>query len=62
MDRDDTISMFKTVAWERAKGALREVAAASGQSVFGSRHDNFEEIDKRVENFIKEFEDDGLHE
>jgi hypothetical protein len=62
MDRDDTISMFKTVAWERAKGSLREVAAASGQSVYGSRHDNYETIDNRVEEFIKSFEGDGLHE
>lgn len=63
MDRDDTISMFKAVAWERAKGALREVAAAAGQSrSMDRRHTNYEEINERVESFIKQFEDDGLAE
>jgi hypothetical protein len=62
MDADDTISMFKTSAWERAKGALREVAACAGQSRHGSRHENYDEINDRVETFIRTFEGDGMHE
>jgi hypothetical protein len=62
MSEDDTISLFKTSAWARAKGALREVGEIAGQGRTGSRHKNWQEIEARVEAFIQTFEDDGLHE
>lgn len=75
MDQQDKYSLhamfrgsLKAAAWERAKGALRELVA-----IDGSNHDpgddihrrekpRFEEVEEAVDAFIKSFEEEGLHE
>ncbi len=59
----DNISLVKAVLWEQTKGNLRALAAASGASPSTTkRSPDWVEVEKRVEKFIKDFEDDGLHE
>lgn len=57
---------LKAAQWERAKGELRALAAMQG-SYQSRRSPDGEEprwltIERRIEEFIKEFEDEGLHE
>jgi hypothetical protein len=60
----DQISIFKAMQWELAKGYLRSLAAIEGAASSGEteRPYRFEQVEKRVEGFIKSFEDDALHE
>ncbi len=64
MDNDiDPIALAKVILWEQAKGALRALAAAAGSypsTIVTST--KWETIDDRIETFIQQFEDDGLHE
>jgi hypothetical protein len=57
-------SAMKAMAWERAKGALRECAAAIG-ATHGAPADEiykWETFNAKTEDFIKEIENEGLHE
>jgi len=65
----DIFGALKSVQWERAKGELRAMVAllgsqpaqyepGTGKPIQGKFHD----LGKRVEAFIKDVEDDGLHE
>lgn len=61
----DPIGLQKAVLWEQAKGLLRAIVAAEGagqSSLLAGKEFPFERIEKRVNAFIKEFEDDGLDE
>lgn len=59
----DPIGLAKAILWEEAKGKLRALAAASGQYPSNNGHtEKWEQIDRRVEDFIKNFEEDCLHE
>lgn len=60
----DQIGTLKTLQWEIAKGYLRSLAALEGSVSSGEseRPYRFEQIEKRVEDFITAFEDDGMHE
>jgi len=58
------ISIQKAALWEEAKGKLRAMAATAGEcssmnQKLASRHTN---VAERVEAFILDFEEDGLHE
>lgn len=57
-------SAAKAQQWEIAKGHLRALAAIDGAcSTSGSeRPYRFEVVEAAIEKFIKEFEDQGLHE
>ena len=61
MDYTRMISLAKAVAWEQAKGQMRVVAAAAGET-----HDindtRWKELKRRIEDFITGIEEDGLHE
>lgn len=59
-DREQIMGMHKGILWEEAKGKLRAL-----NSVAGSGNDDMERflnISTRIEDFIEEFESDGLHE
>ncbi len=59
----DPIALTKIVLWEQAKGLLRAVAVAAGSypsNIVTST--KWETVDDRIETFIRNFEDDGLHE
>lgn len=57
------IGLAKAILWEEAKGKLRAMAAAAGQqNSADNRGPDWEEVSRQVEQFIKRFEDDGLHE
>lgn len=57
-------SVAKALQWEIAKGHLRALAAIDGacSTAETERPYRFEVVGQRIEEFIKEFEDDGLHE
>lgn len=52
---------LKQIEWEAAKGHLRALCALQGSYVSTDNRD-YETIRKRVEKFIKDIEDNGLHE
>ena len=55
--------MLKAQQWERAKGEMRAFAAICGSyNSDAGMGDRWEEIEARIEDFIKAFEGDGLHE
>lgn len=56
----DHISSLKAMTWEQAKGHLRAMVALSGSGL--EREPDFREVGKAVEKFIKNFEENGLHE
>jgi|LakMenEpi03Aug12_release.lakeMendotaPanAssembly.Ray.scaffolds.fasta_scaffold3264754_2 hypothetical protein len=62
-DLEITIRVAKAHIWEEAKGKLRALYAVNGQV---PSHEAFsphwEDVKKAVEQFIKEFEEDGFHE
>lgn len=66
MRQVDHISLAKAILWEEAKGKLRAIAAAEGESYDGVREVDgtyyFQKIEKAVEEFIQAFEDEGYHE
>lgn len=61
------ISAMKAVAWEEAKGKLRALGQLDGARQYDSHYPSdkqprYKIVEERVERFIREFEDDGLHE
>ncbi len=59
----DSIGLMKAVLWEEAKGKLRAMATAGGQiPSTGNRSPDWQEVEKAVEDFIKDFQDNGYHE
>lgn len=59
----DPIGLAKAILWEEAKGKLRAMAQASGQSPSTvDRSPDFQKVGAAVEKFIKNFEDEGYHE
>jgi hypothetical protein len=58
----DMIALHKAMAWEEAKGKLRTVAAIEGTIPSGMvRSPDWEEIKKKIEDFITNFESEGMH-
>lgn len=57
----DNISLIKAVLWEEAKGKLRAITKASGQSYY-DRSPDFRKVKEVVEEFIKDFENHGYQE
>lgn len=57
---------LKVSAWERAKGALREMVAIDGSATEHMTDADgkfpYEHTQERVESFIKQFEEDGFNE
>lgn len=55
---------LKRMVWEEAKGKLRALVAIQGEyfRMDDQNADRFEEIKRRVEKFIYEFEQDGFDE
>jgi hypothetical protein len=63
MTRHDAIRLAKAGLWEEAKGKLRALAAVNGQVHEGDGFSpDWEEVRNAVEDFIRQFEEDGLHE
>lgn len=59
----DQIGLMKTMLWEEAKGKLRALVLISGaHPSTRTRAPEWTKVEKRVEDFIKKFEDDGLQE
>ena len=57
------ISMQKAVIWEESKGKLRALYMVNGMTDSENKHHvQWDKVKKRVEEFIKAFEEDGLHE
>lgn len=57
-------SSAKAVQWEIAKGHLRALVAIDGAVSTGEtkRPYRFEVVEAAIEKFIKDFEENGLHE
>jgi len=56
-------STMRALSWERAKGALRELVAVKGSVHSGDdKSSSWEELERRIEKFIKTIEDEGLQE
>ena len=70
METENLIRAQKAMAWERAKGELRSMVIADGHiRPYQQTSERLKEhekrwlaIDKRIEEFIADFENDGLHE
>lgn len=60
----DPIGLAKAVLWEEAKGKLRAIVAAEGSNISESykQPPRFLEIEKVIDIFIAEFENNGYHE
>ena len=59
----DPIGLAKAILWEEAKGALRALVAAGGQSQSAAeRSPKYEDVLNFVEDFIKSFEDNSYQE
>ena len=58
------VGTMKAIHWEQAKAHLRTLAAIDGSvsTAETERPYRFEVVGAAVEKFIKEFEDEGLHE
>lgn len=59
MDISDLISIKKASLWEEAKGKLRAMVAVEGM---GSASDRWRDASEEIDNFIKSFEEQALHE
>lgn len=67
MTRSEVIGIHKAVLWEQAKGTLRAMVAAEGRV---SSHDPADEqrrtrwrdAESAIDQFIEQFESNGLHE
>lgn len=66
---DEQIRLQMAMAWERAKGELRSIAAAAGHrrlcDPMTAVHEKWcsarwAELDERIEKFIAEMEDEGM--
>lgn len=53
---------MKALAWEDAKGKLRGVVALQGSYVNGTNFEQYNDLNKRVEDFIKDVEHHALQE
>ena len=74
MEERTIASLLKSQQWERAKGEMRAFAAMQGShftewgpgnapsTASKARCDRWEELDRLTEAFIKEVEDNSLHE
>jgi hypothetical protein len=57
----DPVGLAKMILWEEAKGKLRAMVAAGGSIPSNAeRSADWHELEKRVERFIKQVEDDEL--
>lgn len=58
------VNMMKAQQWERAKGELRALAYMQGSYPAGGGHtfERWKNIHNRIEAFIKDIHDHGLHE
>mgnify|MGYP001579449888 CR=1 FL=1 len=54
---DNIKQILRQQAWERAKGELNSMLVT-----YYWEDNRFEEIENRIKEFIKNIEDDGLHE
>lgn len=66
-DYRDPIAIAKAILWEEAKGKLRALVAVEGQCGAHNpedkhRRERWREASEAVETFVKDFEDNGLHE
>lgn len=64
---DLLISAARGIQWQRTKGEMRAMVAAVGcttesRAVTDKSVQQWEELEQRVEDFIRKVEDDGLHE
>jgi len=57
IDCENIVRNLRHMAWERAKGELRSML-----HTFWSMDKDFKKLDDKVNSFIKEVEDEGLHE
>ena len=61
-------STMRTIAWERAKGGLRELLAIVGSTHSETVQDTTESLDRYgklqvvIDEFIEKIEDEGFHE
>jgi hypothetical protein len=64
MTRDEAISLQKAALWEEAKGKLKAVVATGGQcSPVKSHHgERWTALEKAVDAFIVDVEENGWHE
>ena len=65
--RDELIGVLKSQQWEKCKGELRAFIALDGAHYCNYEGNkvmpgDWEEIQRRTDEFIKSIEDDGLHE
>jgi hypothetical protein len=61
MKPEDVSRMLRNQAWERAKGELKSMLwTFHGEA--NAREGQFDELDDRINAFVKGVEDDGLHE
>lgn len=58
---NQSIGLIKVVLWEEAKGKLRAMARAGGQTNF-DRSPDFDKVKEVIEKFIEDFESHGYHE
>lgn len=59
------IGLQKAILWEEAKGKLRAMVAANGQTQSTYKRNagpSYTTISQRVERMIETFESDGMHE
>jgi len=59
----DAIGIAKAMLWEEAKGKMRALVAVNGQcaSTDEWRSEQWQKAEQMIEAFVKEFEDNGLH-
>lgn len=53
---------LRVQAWERAKGEMNSMLQTFWGEDTSNDSEQFNVLSKRIENFIKEIEDEGLHE
>ena len=58
-------AMLKAAQWERAKGELRALVSMQGSYSSGGddthEYKRWQDLEKRVEAFVADVEDNGLH-
>lgn len=67
MTRSEAIGIAKAQLWEEAKGKMRAMVAVEGQCSSHGESDGHRRVRWRtaqtsIETFIRQFEDEGLHE
>lgn len=66
MNEEFSISLHKAILWEEAKGKLRALSNVEGHrrtaSDYHKNSDKWLSLNKEIENFIKNIENEGLHE